>query len=155
MTREERLLDFEKRWAAARDGTGPKLVIRGSVRKYPNSIEPESIEGLRETLAAIDAERKFFSGLIDDEMRKTLVFCEDSIHGNGCGAKLPVGSLIYIQTLWYERPYSCYEGDRWHHGEGNFNCPVCGNRNRLNLEREDISKLRKYFKETINEYDKY
>lgn len=42
-----------------------------------------------------------------------------------CKALSKIGNLIYIQTYWYEQPYSCTGGDRWHQGEGNVICPKC------------------------------
>jgi len=70
----------------------------------------------------------------------------------GCGKKFEIGTVTYIQTYWYESPYSCTAGDRWHPGEGNFLCPSCGFRNRF-YNREEFEKLQPYFKETIKSYD--
>jgi hypothetical protein len=81
----------------------------------------------------------------------TEVVCTGNCHGPGCGASLYIRDLIYIQTHWYVRPYSCSEGDYWNAGEGNFLCPQCGHRNRL-YERKDIEALKRHFYGVTDEH---
>jgi len=64
-----------------------------------------------------------------------------------------IKELTYIQTHWYEEPYSCNGGCLWHAGEGNFICPNCGHRNRL-YNRKEIEKLRSLFKDIVDEYER-
>lgn len=60
-----------------------------------------------------------------------------------CGKGTGVRFLTYIQTYWYEHPYSCTGGDNWHPGEGQYDCPKCGKR------------CRDYFNDKIKEYKRY
>lgn len=85
-------------------------------------------------------------------LSKTLVKCTSNNHGKGCDKRTQIGKLIYIQTYWYVRPYSCAEGDYWKEGEGQFDCIKCGHRNRL-YKRPEIEKLKRNFKEIIKSHD--
>lgn len=71
-----------------------------------------------------------------------------------CGKKSKVSSITLIQTHWYERPYSCMGGDRWHAGEKQYNCPKCGHRNRdyNHPEFKEASKCEDAFKNVEQEY---
>lgn len=104
-------------------------------------------------IAKKDAELKELLQRKADALSRKYVTCESSVRGKGCGAKLQIGKLTYIQTLWYERPYGCTDGDKWHDGEGQFDCPKCGNRNRL-FERPNIEALKYSFKEVVEEHEK-
>lgn len=85
---------------------------------------------------------------------KATVICEGSTVGdNGCGAKLKISDLVYIQTHWYTPPSGCTDGDYWNSGEGQFECPKCEKLNRL-YERPEVEKLRQYFKEVRNTYER-
>lgn len=70
--------------------------------------------------------------------KKTLVRCQshNDFIGAGCGRALEIGTLVYVQTYWYEDEY-------WASGEGAFVCPFCGFWNRLydRQEIEDKSRL--------------
>ena len=90
---------------------------------------------------------------INNNLRKTVVLCVNSNHGKGCGKGFYIKDLVYIQTHRYETPYGCTGGDMWHRGEGNFDCPDCGRRNRL-YNRKDIEELQHLFKTTIDEYER-
>ena len=72
---------------------------------------------------------------------------------NGCGRKLSVSELTYIQTFWYTEPHGCTEGDYWNMGEGQFVCPHCGEVNRLD-QRQDVEALKPYFKDVIEKHDR-
>ena len=67
-----------------------------------------------------------------------------------------IRKLTYIQRLFYSgEAYN--EG--WFPGEGQFNCPKCGLRNRLSdcwgqKGREEFSKLKHLFKNIVEEEDK-
>jgi len=69
-----------------------------------------------------------------------------------CLKRTRVNKLTYIQTVWYQEPYGCTGGDYWLNGEGQFDCPKCGENNRL-YERPDIVALKKYFKEVVKKHD--
>ncbi len=82
----------------------------------------------------------------DTILRETLVQCGSEYKNRGCGKETPIKGLVYIQTLFYVRPRGCTEGDYWSEGEGGFDCPHCGLRNRLyKYNRPEIQKLRRLF----------
>jgi hypothetical protein len=90
-----------------------------------------------------------------------VIECRGTFYQKGCGEKLPIKDLTYIQTHWYESPWGCTGGDSWHEGEANFVCPKCGARNRPCMYKEwDLIKDNKFslikskFKEHVNEYDR-
>lgn len=66
-----------------------------------------------------------------------------------CSTRTKVGRLVYIQTHLRMDPYE--GGGYWKRGEGQFDCPKCGTRNRL-YDRPDVVALRRYFKEVVNHY---
>lgn len=68
-----------------------------------------------------------------------------------CNRRTRVCDLVLIQRYWYEEPYGCTGGDRWHKGELQYECPKCGKRNR-SYNRPEIEELRRYFKETVDEH---
>ena len=82
-------------------------------------------------------------------IQKTFIKCESSVLGKGCGKSTQINKLIYMDFNWYESPYSCTGGDRYHSGEGHFICPKCGRLNRM-YNREDYQKLNYYFKNHID-----
>jgi len=90
---------------------------------------------------------------INDKKRRTIVQCTDSNYGKGCGMASTIADLVYIQTHWYERPHGCMGGDNWHQGDGEFDCPHCGRRNRL-YNRPDIQALKHFFGDCIDEHEK-
>ena len=70
-----------------------------------------------------------------------------------CDTSHMVKDVVYVQTHWYESPHGCMGGDTWHQGEGQIICPSCGARLRL-YDRPDIVKLKRYFKEVIDEHNR-
>ncbi|MBU1567757.1 MAG: hypothetical protein KJ630_19295 [Proteobacteria bacterium] len=83
---------------------------------------------------------------------RVAVICESNhAHGKGCGAGFYIDELEFIQTYWYESPYGCTGGDNWLPGEGQFECPKCGHRNRF-LERQDIEAMKYSFKSIVDEH---
>ncbi len=82
--------------------------------------------------------------------RKT---CTSAFRDIGCGKKFQIHTLVYIQTHNYVSPYGCTGGDYWKQGEGQFECPECGARNRL-YNRPEIMELSQYFKsiEKVHEH---
>lgn len=97
-------------------------------------------------------ELKVVDDAISSHKSKTVVQCTSSVLGSGCGMGMIISDLVYIQTHWYERPYGCTGGAQWHPGEGQFECPHCGCRNRL-YDRPDIMKLKSLFKKVVKEHD--
>ncbi len=71
--------------------------------------------------------------LLDHRRENMELRCRGDYAGKnkGCGAILRPKDVTYIRTYWYEGPYGCTDGDIWHIGEGQFNCPKCGARTRL------------------------
>lgn len=112
-------------------------------RRIPPTLD-QKIARAKAKLAGLEHEKNV-------ELSRTLVTCENG--NRGCGAKLPIGDLTFIQTLWYERPSGCADGDRWHNGEGQFDCPKCGLRNKL-YDRKEIEALKYRFKNIVEEHDK-
>jgi hypothetical protein len=74
-----------------------------------------------------------------------------------CGKKTKLKNLTLLQTHWYEGPYGCTGGDRWHQGEKQYECPKCGQVNRGLDEKwprcnPSIEKLARYFGNRENVY---
>jgi hypothetical protein len=91
---------------------------------------------------------------------KTIV-CVGNFYNKGCGTRLQIKNLTYIQTHWYESPWGCTGGDTWHESEANFICPKCKARNRpckyydWKLIEDDKFSLIKYkFKNLEKEHKK-
>lgn len=82
-------------------------------------------------------------------LSRTFARCTGS--GRACGRTTQIRNLVYIQTHFYVRPHSCTEGDYWKQGEGQFDCPHCGHRNRL-YDRPKLEKLKRLFKDTVDAY---
>lgn len=79
------------------------------------------------------------------QARDSLLTCTSQIAtGKGCGARHRVGDLVYEQTHWYEDAHGCTGGDRWHQGEGRWECPTCGHVNRLHASPE-VVELKRHF----------
>lgn len=117
-----------------------------------SSQKKTTIKSTEKQLAELDDTRKGLQKQKDDLLRKTLITCEGSRYGKGCGARLRIGDLTFIQTHWYERPSGCTDGDKWHEADGEFDCPKCGRRNRM-FEREQYKKLKYLFKDIKNEHN--
>ena len=113
----------------------------------------KTIDDLRADRAVLQVEIDKINAEITERLKKTLVQCTNNNHGKGCGMGMEIGQLEYIQTHWYERPYGCTGGAEWYPGEGDFDCPHCGHRNRL-YDRPEIEKLKSLFKSVKDEYDK-
>jgi hypothetical protein len=115
-------------------------------RKSPKEIEA--------FIAAIDETRKKAQGELLEANRRSIIKCTANCYGVGCGKRLQVGKLTYIQTHWYVRPYSCNDGDYWNRGEGQFDCPNCGHRNRLPVMKYDhFEYSRSWFATIVNSHD--
>ena len=65
-----------------------------------------------------------------------------------CKRRTKVSNLTYIQTRWYTPPHGCTGGDYWNDGEGQFDCPKCGENNRL-YERPEVEALKWFFKDVV------
>lgn len=85
-----------------------------------DTLEKKLIEKKRE-LAQIEEE------LLQARKRKKIP-CLGNAFGPGCGKSFPMGKLTYIQTHWWK---ITDDGSYWAEGEGQFDCPECGHRNRL------------------------
>jgi len=88
---------------------------------------------------------------ITNPAQATVTCLGSTFDDRGCGAKLHVSDLVYIQTHWYVPPSGCTDGDYWNTGEGQFVCPKCGCTNRL-YERPEVEKLKAHFKKVEDKY---
>jgi len=106
-------------------------------------------------LSELETEAKEVLDIINDQILEeddpTLVKCESSSIGDGCGQALEITDLVYIQTHYYVPPNDSEEGDYWSAGEGRFICSSCGCINRL-YNRPSIEGRKKLFKSVKNEY---
>jgi DNA-directed RNA polymerase subunit RPC12/RpoP len=102
---------------------------------------------IRRKLAALGEEVVGLKTQLDKAMRRKRIEC------SACGARSVVSSLTYIQTHWYVEPYSCTGGDYWNEGEGQFDCPRCGHRNRL-YDRPEVVGLKRFFATVEKTHDK-
>ena len=89
---------------------------------------------------------------INEKLAKTVIQCEsNAAYGKGCGNKFFIKNITFLQTHWYETPSGCTGGDTWHGGEGQWECPCCGHRNRL-YKKHEIEELKNLFKHIIKVY---
>ena len=109
---------------------------------------------LEQKKADLEFELQTIREKIKEVQSHTLVKCETNFayRGEGCGMASEIGDLTYIQTHFYIHPHGCTGGDYWKCGEGQFDCPHCGYRNRL-YNREDIQELRLCFKNTEDSHE--
>lgn len=101
----------------------------------------------KDALAKVEKAEKALEKANDklkEEKSKTLVKCFT------CGALSSISELKYIQTHWYEQPYSCNGGDMWHQGEGQFMCSN-GHINRL-YNRKEVEEYKYLFKSIEETY---
>lgn len=78
-------------------------------------------------LDMLEKEQLNMAGCIREQrlrvLQRQLIRCKH------CGKRSRLGRWSFIQTHWYEAPYSCAGGDMWHRDETNLChivCPVCG-----------------------------
>ena len=108
-------------------------------------IVPAALTALEKRKQSLLKSLKTIEQEIATEQSKIVIAC------SSCGVQRPIGDVVYIQTHWYVRPYSCTGGDYWNEGEGNFKCLSCGFLNRL-YDREEYQKLKYRFKEIFKTY---
>lgn len=79
------------------------------------------------------------------ELRKILIeqYKNSVLSCKRCELSSKLREVIFVQTHWYERPYSCTSGDNWLEGEVNLLCPNCGCRHRL-LSDKSKNKFLKF-----------
>lgn len=85
--------------------------------------------------------------------RSIRIKCTSNCYGKGCGRMMAIGSIDYIQVMYYVEPYSCTGGDYWKESEGQFDCKHCGHRNRL-YDRKKFELLHRYFKSVVYSHDR-
>ena len=107
---------------------------------------------IEEKLEAVELVRKKLLAEQAEALGRKYVTCTSIGKGKGCGKKTQIMNLIYIQTHWYTAPHGCSGGDYWNAGEGQFDCPKCGYRNRL-YDRPKIMELDRYFKSIENVHE--
>ncbi len=115
----------------------------------PLDVRKDAIDG---KLAQLHEE---VQGLVEEKERilgYTEVKCLRNNHGPGCGKKMPIRDLVYIQTHHYVEPSGCSDGDYWVQSEGNFDCPHCGQRQRL-YDQKPIEALKRLFRGVTEEHD--
>ncbi len=113
------------------------------------------LEEIEKRLEKVELERQGLRAEQAEALGRKFVTCTTNVayKGDGCGKKSQIRNLVYIQTHYYVSPYSCSGGDYWNEGEGQFDCPKCGYRNRL-YDRPEIMDLDRYFEGIENEYGK-
>lgn len=109
-------------------------------------------EQLKKKITSLENKIKETKEELRQEKGKTLVECTNNCYGKGCGKKKQIKNLVYIRTFWFRRGLG-YEDDSWNAGEGNFDCPNCGHRNRL-YDRPEIQELKDCFSKIMDEYEK-
>lgn len=114
-------------------------------------VDEALLLALKENLEKCDNLRQSILAEIKYQESLTVVECSKDSYGKGCGAKYNIKNISYIQTHWYESPYSCSSGDQWHQGDGEWECPCCGKRNRL-YTRPEIEAMKYLFREIVNEH---
>ena len=82
---------------------------------------------------------------------ETEVVCTGSILGKGCLTTHLIKNLVYIQTFYYIPPRGCSDGDYYKAGEGQTDCPFCGNRIRL-CYQPNAEHRKRSFKSVKEEY---
>lgn len=93
---------------------------------------------------------------IHEAKKRTMLKCAK------CQRRTRIDKLVYRELYWYERPYGCTGGDRWHEDkECQWDCPKCDHRNRCyTLERDEnnsykthpVKFLKQYFGEVQKVY---
>lgn len=117
--------------------------------------DESALAAIEAAIAEVEAGLELLENKKKAILKKTKIKCLNSHWGPStyCGAEHMVSDLVYLQSWWYVSPYSCSGGDYWKPGEGRFICPICGALNRLIYEREEISKLKKYFARVEDVHD--
>ncbi len=111
------------------------------------------LEEIEKRLEVVETQRQELRAAQAEALSRKYVTCTNNCYGKGCGKKSRIGNLVYIQTHYYVSPYSCSGGDYWNEGEGQFDCPKCGHRNRM-YDRPEVMELDLYFGSRQNVYDK-
>lgn len=107
----------------------------GTMRFWPSSAEHAAQQ-------AVEAAEKALKAAVDKleaALKETLLECRK------CKWRFEVKTATYIQTHWYVEPYSCTGGAYWNQGEGQVECPSCGNINRV-YNAPEIVALKLHFK---------
>jgi len=100
---------------------------------------------IEKEISALSAKIKVLSRRRDRAIKNTFFRC------HVCNKRTKIGRLVYIQAHWYTEPYSCTAGDYWTSGEGQVECPKCGNVNGLN-SRPDVVAKKHFFKKVVKTY---
>jgi len=108
---------------------------------------PRKREDVEREIKKLSGKMSKLKGELKNAKSRSMIKC------NNCNKRTQVSKLVYLQTHWYEEPYSCTAGDRWHEGEGQFICSKCGVKNRLINRREKITDLKDYFSKVENVYE--
>lgn len=102
------------------------------------SFSEATDQHLEAAIARSQARTAHLRSLRDKNLRHAEVSCKF------CRAEHQIGTLIYLQTHWYVPPSGCTEGAYYRQGEGNWDCPACGRRNRL-FDKPEITALKHLF----------
>lgn len=104
-------------------------------------------------MAALNEKLRDLTARRNDVLSMTQVQCSKSNYGPGCGKKSMIREIAYLQTHWYTPPSGCSDGDYWNAGEGEWDCPHCGRRNRL-YKLPEVEKLKHLFRGVVDTYDR-
>ncbi len=108
---------------------------------------------IEKKLGVIETKRQALRAAQAKALGRKYVTCTSSWGSMGCGRRTQIQNLTYFQTHFYVSPHGCNGGDYWSEGEGQFDCPKCGCRNRL-YNRPAIMELKPYFNSVENVHDR-
>jgi transcription initiation factor IIE alpha subunit len=108
---------------------------------------------IQKKLEVVEKKRDLLLEAESDAFGRKYITCTSNVayRGNGCGKRFQIRNLTYIQTHFYISPWGCTGGDFWKEGEGQFDCPKCGYKNRL-YDRKEFQELKQYFKDIVDEH---
>ena len=99
-----------------------------------------TLTGLRREMDALNKKRDDLKNEELNAIGRKMIRCV------GCGERSQLSAWIFIQDMWYVRPYSCTGGAYWRHHETRtcyMRCPKCGNEMYINNDpqRDKIVEL--------------
>jgi len=119
------------------------------------SILQDNLKEVEAKLHRLEARRKKLLGDKAALLGETPIVCLKTPgwvqNHAGCGKEYKINQVIFIQTLYYVRPYGCTGGGYYNDSEGQWLCPDCGAKNRLIFQNKHIAELKAHFKSRITE----
>lgn len=112
------------------------------------SFSSVAAQHLDAAIARSEARTAHLKALRNANLKCTAIACYK------CRTGHQINSLVYIQTYYYIQPSGCTDGDYYKQGEGSWDCPSCGRRNRL-YDKPEITKLKPLFASVRDCYCKH